>query len=259
MLHSTSVRWIFLASILLSVLLAGCTSTSDNGNRPHAKSVSPTRDLNPVHSTGSPDGGKVRVEEKGISQITDSHGMPMVSLGVAVESTSKKWVAVDTELRITIMNDSGDEIKDTVDNGKYKIYDTFPGRHAALGAQIHVARSGASRIKVDVGTSTWIPQDGNAMYSRITVSSVSTRRNFDSWNAAFKLKLSSAYTRSVTGDDVNIIFRDKTGHVIGGAGGDLTQLCDSVPPGHSTCLTGTSYPLPEGTVDDRTDAYVSGT
>ena len=257
-MRSTSVRWVFLTSVLLSVSLAGCSSGDSRGQHPNASSASPPQDLSPVQATGAPDGGKVRVAEEGISQIKDSHGSPMVSFGVVVESTSRNSIATGTKLSVTIMDVSGKQIKDTVENGRYKIYDTFPGHRAALGAQIHVGRSGAASIKVSISTSTWVPQAKDAAYSRIVVSDVNTRRNFDSWNAAFKLNLNSDYTRSVSGNDVNIIFHDKSGRLVGGAGGDLTQVCDSVPPGHSTCLTGTSYPLPSSAIDQQTEAYVSG-
>jgi hypothetical protein len=205
----------------------------------------------------APDGGRLRVIEQGLSQIKDSSGKPMISFGVFLENTSTNWVATGTKLTVTLADAAGAPVEDQVGHGQYSVYSTFPQRRTGLGAQIYVGSAGATRIAVQVASSTWYPRT-NPGFAEVTTADVQTRRTAGS--ATFTFAVTSTYRQAVTGRYLYIIFRDQAGKLIGGAGagGDVTRPCDSVPPGRSRCTTGILFPLPAGTVDARTEVYLNG-
>jgi hypothetical protein len=197
----------------------------------------------------------LRVTEQGLSQIKDSNGKAMVSFGVILQNTSTNWVANNTKLTVVLTKASGAPVEDRVEHGRYSAYATFPQHRTGVGAQVYVDAPGATRIQVRVGSSTWAPRT-NPLLAEITAADVRTQRETES--TTFNFALTSAYRRTVIGRNVNIMFRDQGGRLIGGAGLDLTRDCAPVPPGKSTCSTGTTSPLPAGTADSRTEVYVSG-
>lgn len=252
MLRSAWPRWLALGNALLALTVAGCTDGGDGRPTPTPSLTSQV----PVPGVTAPDGGRLRVTEQGLSQIKDSNGKAMVSFGVILESTSTNWVADDTKLTVTLTDGSGAPVEDQVEHGQYSVYATFPQHRTGLGTQVYVGAPGATRIQVQVGSSTWVPRTDPRL-AEITAADVQTQHKTGS--ATFSFALTSAYHRTVNGRYVNIIFRDQGGQLIGGAGLDLTRTCDSVPPGKSMCSTGTIYPLPAGTVDSGTEVYVNGT
>jgi hypothetical protein len=254
MLRSTWSRWLVLGNALLALTAAGCTGGGGTGDGKSTPTPSQTSQV-PVAGVTAPDGGKLRVAEQGLSQIKDSYGKAMVSFGVILESTSTNWVANETKLTVTFTDGSGAPVEDTVEHGQYSVYATFPQHRTGLGAQVYVGAPGATRVQVQIGSSTWVPR-ADPRLAEITAANVQTQRKTGS--ATFSFALTSAYQRTVTGRYVNIIFRKQGGGLIGGAGLALTRPCDSVPPGKSTCSTGTNYPLPAGTVDSATEVYLNG-
>lgn len=248
-------RWslvFVLGSTLLALTVAGCRQGGGGETTP-TSAPSPTA---PVTAATAPDGGTLRVAEEGISQIKDSTGKPMVSFGVVLESTSKTWIASGTAITVALADDSGKAVEDQIEHGKYSVHATLPQQKSGVGAQIYVGAPGATKLQVTIGTSTWYPKSYPGL-AAITASAVKTQRKTDT--ATFSFALTSAYGRSVNGQFINIIFRDQSGRLIGGAGLDLTKTCGTVPRGASTCTTGTTYALPDGTADARTEVYVDGT
>jgi hypothetical protein len=254
MRRSTWLRWLVLGNVLLALTAAACTG---RGHEQPTPTPSATSQPAPVTGATAPDGGRLRVTEQGLSQINDSAGKVMVSFGVLLENTSTNWVATSTKLTVTLADDSGAPVEDRVEHGQYSVYSTFPQHRTGLGAQIYVGSPGATRIAVQIGTSTWYPRT-NPGFAEVASADVQTRHRTGS--ATFTFALTSAYHQTVTGRYLYIIFRDQAGKLIGGAGGggDVTRPCDAVPPGRSRCTTGILYPLPAGTVDARTEVYVNG-
>lgn len=251
--RSSWLRWLALGDAVLVLAVAGCTG---GGGKPKPTPTPSLTSQAPVPGVTAPDGGVVRVTEQGLSQIKDSHGKAMVSFGVILANTSTNWVANNTKLTVELTNASGAPVEDRIEHGQYTAYATFPQHRTGLGAQVYVGTPGATRIQVRAGSSTWVPRT-NPLLAEITAAGVRTQR--ESGSATFNFALTSAYHRTVNGLYVNLVFRDQGGRLIGGAGGDLTRFCDAVPPGKSTCSTGTIYPLPAGTVDSHTEVYVNGT
>jgi hypothetical protein len=252
MLRFTWLRWLALGDAVLVLAVAGCTG---GGGKSKPKPTPSLTSQAPVSGVTAPDGGTLRVAEQGVSQIKDSYGKAMVSFGLVLENTSTNWVASDTKLTILLTKASGAPVEDKVEHGQYSAYVTFPRHRTGLGAQVYVDAPGATRIQTRIGSSTWAPRT-YPLFAEITAADVRTQRKTGS--ATFSFALTSAYHRAVDGRYVNIIFRDQGGLLIGGAGGDLTRDCDPVPPGKSTCSTGTTSPLPAGTVDSHTEVFVSG-
>jgi hypothetical protein len=252
MLRFTWLRWLALGDAVLVLAVAGCT-----GGKPKP-TPTPTPSLTsqaPVEGVTAPDGGTLRVTEQGVSQIKDRNGQVMVSFGVIVENTSRNYLANNTKLTVRLTKASGVPVVDRVEHGQYTAFVTFPQHRTGLGAQVYVGAPGTTRIQVRVGPSTWAPR-GNALFADIAASDVRTQHTPGS--TTFSFALTSAYRRTVTGRYVNVILRDRSGLLIGGAGLGITRDCAAVPPGKSTCSIGTNYPLPAGAVDSRTEVYVSG-
>ncbi|MEV6843656.1 hypothetical protein [Actinoplanes sp. NPDC051411] len=237
--------------MLLAVGVAGC----QNDNKEEPTPAPTTSAAAPVSGTTAPDGGSVRVAEQGLSQITDGTGRPQVSFGIVLESSSKAWIATGTSVTIALTDASGKTIDDQIEHGKYQAHATQPQARTGLGGQIYVSAAGATKLRVNVGASTWYPK-GYPDFAAITASKVRTERKGDS--ATYTFDLTSAYDRPVDGKYIDIIFRDEAGKLVGGAGVALTATCSSVPPGASSCTTGTKYPLPAGAADARTEVYVDG-
>lgn len=249
MRRSTWLLPLASGNAVLLLAVSGCAGGGKSTPTPSQTSQAP------VVGATAPDGGALRVTEQGLSRIKDGSGKAMVSFGVIVKNTSRNWVANGTKLTITLTDAAGAPVEDQVEHGRYGAYATFPQRRTGLGAQVYVGAPDATRIQVRVGPSTWVPQT-NPLLAEITATDAQTRHG--TGTTMFGFALASAYHRTVDGRYVDIIFRDQDGRLIGGAGLDLTRTCGPVPPGRSTCSTGTIYPLPTGTVDSRTAVYVSG-
>ena len=135
---------------------------------------------------------------------------------------------------------------------------TFPQQRTGVGAQSRVHVSDAVRLTVQVVTSTWIPRSRPSGYAEITTGDVLTARGPGEYPAGFTFTVNSAYDHKLDSTYVSIIFRDRTGKLIGGAGRWEYLPTDCYPPpGGSHCTADSRYPLPGGTDDSRTEVYVT--
>jgi hypothetical protein len=213
----------------------------------------------PVPAAQAPDGGTVRVVEKGLSSMKDRDGKEMVSYGIVVENTSKDAVAVKTSATVRIIDAAGKAITDRTARAtdvQREIGVVFPGQRVGIGGDTYVDRPGAATLTIEIGAAMWLPPGNRVIpVAKATAGEVKTEHSGGS--AALTFTVTSEYDDLLDDPSAQAVFRDPSGKIVGGTAPHRTAASDQYRPGRSPGRINTTYGTPPGTDDSKTEIYIS--
>jgi hypothetical protein len=184
----------------------------------------------------APDGGGIRVVEKGFTQISGS--AYTVSIGAVLENTSGQY-AYRTRVTVSFLDS---QRRSASDSGShvFEIPVVRPGQRIALGDWTYILDNPAGRpvtvasIDFEVGATSWLPADeGRRTFAEVTSTSSRLERSTVARNTAtVHYSATSAYCRDVSLRGMAIVFRDSAGRIVGGSF-DPNPINHQCPPGIS--------------------------
>lgn len=200
------------AAVAMLVATAAC---GGNGGGADPAASSSTEASYPAQSP--PDGGEVRVVDKGFS-AGEQDGEPTVSYGVVVENTSA-WVAYVAAVSVRMVDADGGTIEDTVSgSGGALVRDVraiMPGEQAVLGNGTFVDRAGIADLEVGIEGVQWFPvENGVHEFAELTASDVVV--TWEDGKATIDYTVNSGYAGELEKVWAEAVFRDAAGKIVGG-------------------------------------------
>jgi hypothetical protein len=169
----------------------------------------------------APDGGGIRVVEKGFTQISGS--AYTVSTGAVLANTSGQY-AYRTRVTVSFLDS---QHRSASDSGShvFEIPVIRPGQRIALGDWTYILAKPASQpatvasIDIQVGATSWLPADeGRRTFAEVTSTTSRVQRSTVARNTAtVYYSATSAYCRDVSLRGTAIVFRDGAGRIVGGS------------------------------------------
>ncbi|MFY1636281.1 hypothetical protein ACN27F_23915 [Solwaraspora sp. WMMB335] len=211
----------------------------------------------------APDGGGLEVVETGFAQI-GSMAAPITkgstaSLGAVVANTSGH-IAYQTKVIFRLLDPEGESATlSTVRDQTREIPIILPGQEIGIGAGHWVkSRSGrrveVARVEAVIEGTTWLPAD-TPQLTLITAHHLETQRyGPDGIDANVRYEIDSPYCQVLASAGASVLFRDKTGAIVGG-GFDQTKSEQGCRPGESTQSALLLRSLPPGADDSMTEVY----
>jgi hypothetical protein len=219
-------------------------------------------------SASAPDGGGVRVVEKGFNQ--GERGS--VSLGAMLENTSRV-AAYRTRVTFQLFDGARARLPET-SLLAVEIPVILPGQRVGAGAGI--TQANVVSFEVDTGTTTWVPREALGDFAPVTATYLQTIRFNPKTplNIDIRYRETSQNCRSLRDQQTATIFRDANGAIVGGSHdhpGSLYMFRDENGrdlggewqlPESSSCSTGARdiwviplTPTPSTAADSRTEIY----
>lgn len=260
-------------AVLVSV---GCTLAVNNrAERPAYpwESPSPSPCSAPAEPKGvttqaahAPDGGGLRVVEKGFTQFDGPHGFH-VSVGVVLENTSKQ-LAYRSRVTLRIYDGKRHPAEWGSRGGTVVMVPVLgPGERAGVGTGTAARNSTiqasngrlldgppvtVTTLEVQLGEAQWLPPDDKT-FARISARHERTEPDsISDEDATIRYVIESEHCRPVSGHGIGIVFRSKTGAI---AGGDVDGNMAPCRPGSETESATAFQSFPPNADLTRTEVY----
>lgn len=195
---------------------------------------------------GEPDdGGEVQLVESGfsvytiedtvISPLSSDEDREWVTYGFVVENTSE-MVALHTDIRVTLLDDSGERMADRVvpgPAGAEKPTVLLPGERFGAGGIIELGETTPTELDVEIGGSQWYPAENAFLeFADVSASEVTAvaHDNVIEPGPEIDLTIESAYGRTVSASGTAVL-RDGSGAVIGGVVLDTVEVSPGTSDG----------------------------
>lgn len=228
------------------------------GGSPESPRESSSRPPSPYPSI-PPDGGAVRVVDKGFTPVFKRDGDFMTSYGVVLENTSD-FVARGIQIKIQLLDSSGKVIRDSsapkrsvAENRGIRYIP--PGVKDGISSIVYLPKSDVARLKVDVDVDFWWAADDDIPeeFPDVEVSDVKLERtSHDDGLATFTVDVTRASSVYFC---VEVILRDAKGRIVGGA--SPTKVTpEYLPEGRSAAEADLRW-LPPRTDGERFDVYAT--
>jgi hypothetical protein len=258
-------------AVLVSV---GCTlAVSNRAERPaHAwESTAPCSTPAPPEgvttpATHAPDGGGLRVVDKGFTQIDGPRGF-QVSLGAVLENTSTQ-LAYRSRVTLRIYDSEHHPAEWDDRPGEVLMIPVLrPGERVGVGAGTSARNSTiqasngrlldgppvtVAALEVQLGEAQWLPPDDN-VFARISARHERTEpERISDKDATVRYVIGSGYCRPISGHGIGIVFRDKAGAIVGG---DVDGNMAPCRPGSETESAIAFQSFPPNAALTRTEVY----
>ncbi|MEV0649725.1 hypothetical protein AB0I28_31160 [Phytomonospora sp. NPDC050363] len=222
-LASKAASRTLIAVVAGVVLLAGAGCAGRDGADPGSSASPDAEESYPL--AAPPDGGEVRVVDKGFS-AGEKDGKPVVSYGVVVENTSG-WVAYLAAVSVRMVDGGGETIEDTVsgtvgDGGAdgavvRDVRAIMPGTQAVLGNSTFVGAEGIADLEVTVDGVQWFPVENDEHeFAELTASDVRTTWGEGRETATLDYTVNSGYSGELEKVWAEAVFRNGEGVIVGG-------------------------------------------
>ncbi|MGH3713678.1 MAG: hypothetical protein ACRDT4_09505 [Micromonosporaceae bacterium] len=187
----------------------------------------------PAVPHGSPaatpsDDGEVRITDQGSSVITDDGRR--ITYAVVLENTSRD-VAWNAKVTLQLVDSGGRPVADeSVDAHELTGQTTIaPGGQGAVTGTLYLDGNRAAGVRATLGDVEWWPvPDGEAPLATFTTSGISHAPSNHSFEI-LTFGVESDHDQASGSPTATVVFRDKTGAVIGGAEDRLRG--GPIPPG----------------------------
>lgn len=232
---------------------AGCGGNRDGGDPTPSSST-----MAPFPAQSPPDGGEVRVVDKGFS-AGERDGKPTVSYGVVVENTSE-WVAYLAAVSVRMVDAEGETVDDTVSGtGGPVVRDVraiMPGTQAVLGNATFVDRAGITDLEVAVeGAQWWPPKNEVREFAELTASNVVFTWEEGREKAVIDYTVHSGYSTELEMVWAEAVFKNAEGKIVGGTHPSGT-VAGAHGPGTSPGRIDAVGPLPSDVDGARTMVHL---
>jgi hypothetical protein len=246
-----------VAVFVITALASTITGCSSGGPvKPISPDETPTTTETPFTTNG--DDGQIVVVERGFSMIAKKNDFDRLSFGVVLENTNRAAVAFPAYL-IKFLDAKGKQIRGIDEISEWLSPPrVLPGGRYGVGGTIpYVSSQRLADIRVTITETTWIPNNTQGQFSKITAGQVRTERSAGA-PTTLTFTIDSAFNKPVPGVDVSVIFRDTAGKIVGGVDHVVSRLsvnATDVPPGRSIHEMELRDGTPAGADDDRTEVY----
>lgn len=263
---------VLLLLLGIPVVTGGC------GNEARQPSPSTTSDLSgsapppglsmvePLAAHRAPDGGEMKVVERGFSTGRDKAAGPTLQYGVIIENTSRRYAALRVEVFVVVVDAAGTRLSNVSGlTGRREVGPVLPGQRTGTGAAAPLGRATARNVDITIGVTWWVPPGhpitevggrGSMPLAAVDASDVRIRRDGPEKEPVVTFMVMSRYQQEIVEPAAYVVFRDSNGRIVGGGtaqqGGD-----DAYPPGSSVGHIVARHGTPVGTDVSRTEVYVS--
>lgn len=233
-----AVRYVCVAILLMSGL-AGCGGADgkEMSSLPSTAEASPSVSL---PYAKPPDGGRVRVAEKGFSVTTDGIGGSMISYGVVLENTSRYVPRFGVGVRV--LNSAGKAIR-TGGNPSperelgHSVSYIHPGKQYGLGNIVYLFGStDVAKLKIEIGEIEWWPADSTEemlgttqTFFRVKITNVAVESPHGRFDTVLSFTVQSGRKDDIDPLCVQGVFRNGEGKLVGGT--RPTSADRPLPPG----------------------------
>jgi hypothetical protein len=204
----------------------------------------------------APGGGGLRVVEKGITQVSKGF---RVSLGAVVENTSGQ-VAYRARVTFAYSDAHGRSVvPPNRPELAMQIPVILPGQRIPVGNWSYVVWDAddtlpvVADVQVTLGSVRWLPS-GSAFAQITARPHAAARSDVSAETASVTYTVDSHYCRALTPHGVAMVFRDRTGRVVGGSL-DLISAQEKCQPGLSDADADAFESMPLGIDESRTEVY----
>ncbi|KAB2340587.1 hypothetical protein [Actinomadura rudentiformis] len=261
------MRRMVAASLTIGLLTVGACAEEKGPERPSAG----------VTATKAPDGGQLRLVDRGLSVFPGpgngarfrpeakaaGRDYNVVSWGILIENTSK-WAATLTLVDVHLVDAAGVALSKTdYDRPKAETIAVIrPGERFGMGLTQNLAKPGKPRkrlrtpadLQVQIGQSAWFPPNSRSNeFVKITASEIKTPHDGRA-TVSFTMESPSHQQAWATA-----LFRNAAGKIIGGTGHCEDSFGDQpervVAPGRSRGTINTRYVVPH-VAAARTEVYL---
>jgi hypothetical protein len=221
----------------------------------------PTPQGRTAPADAAPGGGGLRVVEKGFTQLGDQR--ESVSIGALVENTSDR-VAYRTLITFRVLDAGGRSV--TAPGAgrllRQEVPVIMPGQRFGVGSSANVQEEAplrsatVSTVEVRLERVHWTPRrdDGGAFAAVTAEHWFTDHSGGDDTTGVVRYDIDSPYCDELTPRGAAVVFRDRTGALIGGSfdRGTSQARCK---PGRSDGGVLAFESIPAGADDDRTEIY----
>ncbi|MGC4959067.1 hypothetical protein ACLQ2P_38195 [Actinomadura citrea] len=205
----------------------------------------------------------MRVVEKGFSTARDRGNRPKLSYGFVLENTSRRAIVVPS-IKISFTDASGHRLEINPDKLRQSAPFILPGQRHGMGGTFGLlAARKARKLEIEIARPLWVPvgtppstvnqPELGARFAEVKASKIRAERTRGRMRLTFTVE--SGYTTALTNPHFTVVFRDRSGMIVGGSD-DYIKPDTKLEPGGSTHFFETWEGLPEGTVDQRSQVYI---